>query len=240
MGAINGSYGVQDGPDFAGQAGVATGFFAAGQLIAVFEVFDLVLQQDEVDVNQQIFACIIRHVIGDGIVPGFLLGRGKCVGGALFQNWTRNSSGRGVSCGQSRARFVVKEMMEIDPEAAVKFEDRQRSVNGFHLLRMARRAGRRQHDDEAGKKVPTQEGKSHRVVERNGSSTCVSLKRGVPREVTVIVGRIQPAPQPGELFVGDSLKHYAQADMDDAPDGFEYFLGDGLCAREPVDLGDGI
>jgi hypothetical protein len=58
-------------------------------------------------------------------------------------------------------------MVEIDPKAAMKFEDRQRPIHGLDLLCLAGWRHGRHENGEAGSKQPTQEGESHSAVEKS-------------------------------------------------------------------------
>ena len=63
---------------------------------------------------------------------------------------------------QARAGFVIQEVVEIDPEAAVKFEHRQRSRNGLDFLSSTWGCQRQQ--DAEGKKKITEKSGWHGVV----------------------------------------------------------------------------
>src|SRR4029077_3945687 len=101
-------------------AGVASFLFYARYFVALLEVAKLIFQQDQFCVEEQILVLIVRGVIGDSRVPG------------------RMFAGSASRCGP-RARWTasaiaglpglpVQRVMEIDPESAVQFKNRQRTI----------------------------------------------------------------------------------------------------------------
>lgn len=110
-------------------------------------------------------------------------------------------------------------MVQIDPEPAVEFEDRQRPVHGVHLLRLTERRRGEHEQAETGKKKTTQKGGSHNVA-GNLSSSCARLKLSADGGVLLsnlegdsefLVGRVQPALELGLFLCSDGFKNQPHA-----------------------------
>jgi hypothetical protein len=169
--AVDGSGSFQDDSDIAGEAGVAGAILSAGEFVAILEIAQLVLQQNQINVDHEIFGGVIRNVVGDGLIPDALFVEGKSGlrAGGQFKHRPRGLDG-GVVCvldGFAGACFVIEEMVEIDPEAAVKLKDGQGTIDGVDLLWKRRGSG-------GGKEAEGQEnenakkGKAH-IGKGNGS-----------------------------------------------------------------------
>ncbi len=120
------------------QPGVAGSVFRAGKFIASLKIAQLVLQQHQFRAEQQIFVGVIRHIVGDRVIPRPLLGAGKrglCTRRDL-QYGLAGPPGlyaAGTSSAALLPCFFIQPVMEIDPETAVQFEDRKRSVDRVDL-----------------------------------------------------------------------------------------------------------
>lgn len=124
MRAIDGSGGVEGLSELGRKTGVARFFLQAGEILASFEILELVLDENHFEAEEEIFVGVVGGVDGDGGVPDALL-RGGEAGHDRGGVWGRGAGG---------ARFAVENMVKIQPEAAVKFEDRERN-SGDDLLR---------------------------------------------------------------------------------------------------------
>ena len=61
--------------------------------------------------------------------------------GVCFSVGPAARRGLGLRRGFAKTRFAIEKLVEIHPEAAVKFKDRQGAVAGFHFLPLAERRG---------------------------------------------------------------------------------------------------
>jgi len=67
--AIDGSGGLQDNSDIAREAGVASRYLSTREFVAILKIAELVLQENQVDVDQQVFPGEVRNIVGDGLNP---------------------------------------------------------------------------------------------------------------------------------------------------------------------------
>jgi len=100
-----------------------------------FELGQAVFDQDQVAVEEQVAAGHLRRVVPARTLPSCLLG-GRQLGRRL------GFCGSGGLAGCPRplrllSRLLIKKMMQVDPEAAVKLEDRDRRLT--RRLRCRRR-----------------------------------------------------------------------------------------------------
>jgi hypothetical protein len=64
------------------QTGIAGFLFSAGEFVALFEIAELIFQQDQLGVEEQVFVLIVGGVIGNGGIPGELFAGSAMRGGA--------------------------------------------------------------------------------------------------------------------------------------------------------------
>src|SRR5260370_7671931 len=130
MRAVNRGCRFHDWRQFCRQARVAEFSLPAGEFIAILEISELVFQLDKLGGKEQILGRIIRGIVGDGIVPDALI-RGR---ESRFRTWRSvQSRARGFAAlvrrtGGSQLRIMIERVMKIDPEAAVKLENRKKSL----------------------------------------------------------------------------------------------------------------
>jgi len=135
--AINGGGGVQNLGELGRETRVAGLFSGAGELVAIFKIAELVFQQEEFGAEEQVLRCVVGHIIGYGIVPGSLLDCGK---GSARGTHDRESGFGGFVGGfmaggrvAALAGFLIERVVEVDPETAMEFENRQWSIGGIDL-----------------------------------------------------------------------------------------------------------
>jgi len=136
--AVDGCGGLQDDTDITGEPGVAGGLRSAGELAAILKVTELVLQEDQVDIDEQVFGGVVRSIVRDSLIPDALFRGGES--GLRAGRQLQHGPGRlgggvpRVFDGFAGPCLVIEEMVEIDPEAAMKLKDGQGAINGFDLL----------------------------------------------------------------------------------------------------------
>jgi hypothetical protein len=171
MSAVNGSGGLQDDSDIAGEAGVAGAVLPAGEFVAILKIAELVLQKDQIDVDQEILVGVVRNVVGDGLIPDALFGGGErgLRAGCQLEHGSRRLAGgvARVFDGFSGPCFVIEEMVEIDPEAAVKLKDGQGAIDRLDLL-CERRGSGGEKEAEGKENENAKKGKAH-IRKGNGS-----------------------------------------------------------------------
>src|SRR5208283_2129132 len=161
----------QDDSDISGEAGVAGAILSASEFVAILKIAKLVLEKNQINVDHEIFGGIIRNVVGDGLIPDALFVEGKSGlrAGGQFKHGSRGLGG-GVARildGCACACFVIEEMVEIDPEAAVKFKDGQGAIEGVDLLWKRRGSGGGK-EAEGKENKNAKKGKAH-IRKGNGS-----------------------------------------------------------------------
>src|SRR5690242_2307123 len=124
MRAIDGSGGIEGLGELGRKTGVAGLLLQAGEIFASFEILELILDENHFKAEEKVLIGVIGGVDRNGGVPEALFRRGQAGhhGGGI---WRRQAAG---------ASLAVKDMMKVKPEAAVKFEDRERR-SGNDLLR---------------------------------------------------------------------------------------------------------
>ncbi len=141
MRAVNGRRGFEDVGELGRQTGVTSFFLGAGEFVAGFEITELIFEQDHLGAEEKIFVGIVGGVVGDGVIPGALFGGGERRFGGR-RDLQRGLGGFRAAADRRSAALLtgllVKRVMQIKPEAAVQFEDRERAVEGIGL-----RAGRK-------------------------------------------------------------------------------------------------
>src|SRR5208282_6032106 len=171
VGAIDGSGGLQNDSDIAGETGVASAILPARQFVAILKIAELIFQKNQVNVNEEIFGGVIRSVVGDGLIPDALFGGGEngLRAGCQLQHGTGRSGGGVARVFDSFAgpRFVIEKMVEIDPEAAVKLKDGQGAIDGLDLLRKGGGSGGSK-EAEGQENENAKKGKAH-IRKKNGS-----------------------------------------------------------------------
>src|SRR5208337_1249175 len=75
--AIDGSGGLENNSDISREPGVASGFLATREFVAILKIAELVLQENQIDVDQQVFAGVTGNIVGDGLIPDALFRGGK-------------------------------------------------------------------------------------------------------------------------------------------------------------------
>ena len=123
--AIDRSGCFQDLRQVGRQARIAEFALAAGKLVAILEVTELVFQLNQFRGEKQVFVRIIEDVKSDSIIPGPLFR----VGQALSCQNTLGAWGGGLTGARitrkecfSPPRLVIQRVMKIDPKPAVQFE----------------------------------------------------------------------------------------------------------------------
>jgi len=133
MCAVDGRGGFQDLRQLCGQAGVAEFSLPAREFIAILEIAQLIFQLDELARKEQVLGGVIRNVVSNGFVPDGLFRRREH--GFRIRHGVQRWSGalvRGRG-GGSLPSFVIEGVMKINPEPAMKLEDRKRPVGEIVL-----------------------------------------------------------------------------------------------------------
>src|SRR6266481_4421456 len=199
VGVVDGRRALQNLRQLRRQPGVAGFFLRAGKFVASFKIAQLILQQHELRAEQQILVSVIRRVVRDRVIPRPLLGareRDLCTRRDLQDGFARPS---GLCApGGSRApllpRFFIQPVMEIDPEAAVQFEDRKRSVDRVNLRSGSKRRWKKQREDNHQYRQACRSGASHGEVP-DGNANCARAQMRIGASKTRLTGKTWP-PRP--------------------------------------------
>src|SRR6476646_10043713 len=125
MGAIDWRRGVQYRRHVSREARITSFLSGTGKVVAILKIFELVLQQHEVGVEEQIFIRKIRLVIDYRPVPRSLLRRGEGRSGIFhclqFQRGSRTALLWDTGRHSALLGLVVQRVVKINPESTVEF-----------------------------------------------------------------------------------------------------------------------
>ena len=137
VGAVDGSGSFEDFGELGIEAGVAELLLIAGEIGAVFEIAELAFEQDQIAGEEQVFAGEVGRVVGDRVFPCAAFEIGESAG-LVGERALRRRARLGVFIAlrwkrRALAGFLIERVMKIEPEAAVKFKNRELTVAGIDL-----------------------------------------------------------------------------------------------------------